>query len=1004
MNIFETILSPFIYFIEQVFLLGYTISGNYGLSIIFLSLIVSLLLLPVFIMIERAKKRDDVVKAKMKPLLDEIKRCYKGQERYYYIKTINRQHNYSSIRALVPILSLLLQIPFFIAAYQFLENFEPMAGVSFLFIKNLSEPDALLGVINILPIIMTVVNLLTAYYYTRNGNVAERKQMIVVAAIFLILLFNLPAGLVLYWTMNNVFSFLRLFVTNPEVFRKGKKQKIEKAVFTSLIKKQLLPHKKVISIIFYVVTGLAVFSQLNWAFNQNFDDIVPRLFMALGAGIIVTFLSAIAILASKKGDSIFAKIKVKPKVFYSLLFLTIYFHLAAIYYFTGENIELSYMALVVLIPTQFIAFLYFLRAKKQVNFSLFLILSFILIFTFITQIFNLIVFISGNPIELSFLNLSIVIANSTLANIISAGIVFVLLTTPYYLKIEKVKLAALEKSNWVLFLFSVFYLVGFVFLWNPLSIYSSFPETFEFPGVNILSNNFGLFIKSLIFSVVIYLIVPKKVKRILLFISLFLVVSSFIYSTIIPINVGSLQVTKFSQQGNLASALLNYFLEGLLLIGIAFGIGLIFKKKVFKFALIAVLLLNIVLISQSLYDVVQSGDFTRKEIILKSEKSIPFSKEKKNVVFFIVDMFHGWSMHDIIKDNPKISNQYEGFVYYPNTLSVGTMTAPSISAMMLGLDYSPDAFNIDSTRTIGEKITEVCEIFQDQISDNGYDFTSTRMVYSKIDKSGFDNYLPSWTDDWSNKLNMESEHEMGYTILWENALFFSAPLFLKPEIYKDGMWMHKKREVREVTTKTKRYYFMQILPKISNPNSENPNFIYIHSMVSHHPWDIVDDEGVFHTDVSPFENNKWTIETFGKWLDWMKKNGVYDNTKIILVSDHGPHWGHYEGDFEIDVPFKNNTKKASEKHRMTMNALLLVKDFNAKGTLKTDWRFMSNSDVNAIAFDKNDPTKWKTPYHRTLQTWDPRWSYNFAKEKKFNISTSYFVEDDYFDFSKWKKR
>ena len=51
---------------------------------------------------------------------------------------------------------------------------------------------------------------------------------------------------------------------------------------------------------------------------------------------------------------------------------------------------------------------------------------------------------------------------------------------------------------------------------------------------------------------------------------------------------------------------------------------------------------------------------------------------------------------------------------------------------------------------------------------------------------------------------------------------------------------------------------------------------------------------------------------------------------------------------------------------------------------------MSNGDVNAIAFDKNDPTKWKTPYHRTLPAWDPRWSYNFGKDKKFNISTLLF--------------
>ena len=143
----------------------------------------------------------------MKPLLEEIKRCYKGQERYYYIQTLNRQHNYSSFRSLIPILSLLLQIPFFIAAYQFLEHFDPLSGVSFLFISDLSIPDSFFGAINVLPLLMTFVNVLTAYFYTRNGNVAERKQMAAVAGVFLVLLYRFPSSLVLYWTMNNVFSF-----------------------------------------------------------------------------------------------------------------------------------------------------------------------------------------------------------------------------------------------------------------------------------------------------------------------------------------------------------------------------------------------------------------------------------------------------------------------------------------------------------------------------------------------------------------------------------------------------------------------------------------------------------------------------------------------------------------------------------------------------------------------------------------------------------------------------
>ena len=110
MNIFDVIMFPFIYIIEQIFLLSYQLTGNYGTAVILLSFAISLLLLPVFIFIERAKKKDDAVKLKIKPLIDEIKRVYKGQERYYYIRTINRQHKYSSARALIPILTLLLQI------------------------------------------------------------------------------------------------------------------------------------------------------------------------------------------------------------------------------------------------------------------------------------------------------------------------------------------------------------------------------------------------------------------------------------------------------------------------------------------------------------------------------------------------------------------------------------------------------------------------------------------------------------------------------------------------------------------------------------------------------------------------------------------------------------------------------------------------------------------------------------------------------------------------------
>ena len=76
MIFFKTILIPSIQIIKYLFLLSYNLTGNYGVSIILLSFGISLLLLPIFILIEKAKKKHDAVKLNMKPLVDESKSCY----------------------------------------------------------------------------------------------------------------------------------------------------------------------------------------------------------------------------------------------------------------------------------------------------------------------------------------------------------------------------------------------------------------------------------------------------------------------------------------------------------------------------------------------------------------------------------------------------------------------------------------------------------------------------------------------------------------------------------------------------------------------------------------------------------------------------------------------------------------------------------------------------------------------------------------------------------------
>ncbi len=1102
MNIFELILSPFIFIIKQLFLFGYHLTGNYGWAIILLSFFISLLLLPVFIYIEKAKKKTDAVKRKMQPLVDEIKRCYKGQERYYYLKTLNRQHGYSPLKAMIPILSLLLQIPFFIAAYQYLEHFEALQGVTFGFIKDLSQPDSVFGAINILPIAMTVVNLITAWFYTRNGNTSERKQMLVVALAFLILLYKLPAGLVLYWTMNNIFSFFRLFVTNPEVFKKDihNLHTDNKLKISFDFSRWLYDFDR----IFPVVVIVAILSQLNWACHNSFNSLVIRLAVSIVGSIVVSGFILLVISASKnyiknilsekilnKANNFFENIKseyifsitglgiffkylfwalatlfillqlnwiikhsyedivirltgsivigwiltlvsgniyfkiknnnqtliewlkylsVKPKYYFSLLFLVIYFHLASLYYYSGFNETLSLTALILLVPLQFIAVIYFLRYFfKEKNFTA-IVIAIIHDILFIIQMLYVAAVIKGSGFDFSIVHINFAIVGTQISNIILPGIFIILITLPFYLKSEKVKIPVLTKWHWSLYVLSVLYLSGFVFLWNPLAIYSSFPANFVFPAIEILKHNIGLFSISLFSLLAVYLLIPKKYKSIWLLFILTVTILAFIHNTIFPIKMGSLQETRFLNPDNLKQPLLMYIFEGIGIIAILSFVIFLLKRNLHKQFAVSLLVLNLILIIQSLTVAINTKTFYKKEHISEGlSSSISFSRDKQNVIMFVSDMFHGWYMKKILEENPELKKEFKGFVWYPNTLSVSSITLSSIAPILGGYDYTIDKLNKDDTVTFQKKITNITELFYSKVKSEGFDFTATDMIYSKIDKNKFDYYLPKWSLDWNiwnSTLHIGVSKEVGYTLLAENAAFYSAPLFLKSKIYNKGKWLHKNEKTNENTNSAKRLNRMRLLPYISNTKNENPNFIYIHSYASHHPWCTIDQNGVMHEDVDIYKNNEWVIKTFAKWIDWMKQNGVYDNTKIVLLSDHGPHWQHFKGDIDYNIPVikdENLNLNIDFSWVMGMYPLLMVKDYNTKGNLKESWKFMSNADASYIALDEKNPLMTTDTLNRVLPSMFVFWKRKIWLNKTLNIRYKVKAHNSAFDTRKWEK-
>ena len=198
---------------EFIFEAVYKFIQNPGISIIFLSLAMNFLVLPLYRRADLMQEQARDIEAKLHDGVAHIKKTFSGNERMMMLQTYYRQNDYSPVNSLKGSVSLLLEIPFFMAAYQFLSHLELLKGVSFGPISDLSAPDGLLVIagtaINVLPVLMTLINFISSAIYLKGFPLKTKLQLYGIAIFFLVFLYSSPAGLVFYWTLNNVFSLLK---------------------------------------------------------------------------------------------------------------------------------------------------------------------------------------------------------------------------------------------------------------------------------------------------------------------------------------------------------------------------------------------------------------------------------------------------------------------------------------------------------------------------------------------------------------------------------------------------------------------------------------------------------------------------------------------------------------------------------------------------------------------------------------------------------------------------
>jgi len=835
---------------EIIFYCANSVLGHPGVAIIFLSLAMNILVLPLYRRADAMQEASRDIEAKLKKGVDHIKKAFSGDERMMILQTYYRQNDYKPTDVLNGSVSLLLEIPFFMAAYQFLSGMDILKGVSFGPISDLGSPDGMLVIgpltLNLLPILMTLINVISSYIYLKGFPLKTKIQLYAMALFFLFFLYESPSALVFYWTLNNLFSLVKN--------------------------------------VFYKI--------------KNPQKVLRILCAVLGVSLVLVSLAF--------GDA--------PKTRRSFLFaLGLLLELPILIYALKSSVKLK-----------------FPKREPKPSFRSFLLGSVFL--TAFIGAFIPSVYIAASPMEY----VDIFYYHNPIWYIVSslcmaAGIFIVWMGVFYWLATPRFK----EIFCVVTWAFSVIAVTNYMLFGTNLGVISS---TLQYEGgvafafVDVVVN----ILLAVILSVIVF-ICFKYSKRVI--------------STVLAV------------------------------------------------ALIAIS-------GMSLYNSVKIGKNVSLVNLKQNSPVFELSKDGKNVVVIMLDRAMGEYVPYIFNEKPELKDKFAGFTYYGNTVSFGGFTNFGSPALLGGYEYTPVEMNKRDSESLVSKHNEAHKVMPALFAQNGFDVTVCDPVYTNYrwipdltvfnDLDGVDAYITKgrFGDEEVKESVVRNNHRNFFCF----SLMKASPLFLQPNIYNGGRYnsvessvsAQKTLQTRNGMSRSEGIFstFMESYNVLANMSqmtditeSKKNTFMFLSNDITHEPMLLSEPDYTPAMNVNNEEYDSYYAYRFNlngrllkvanadqmihyhanmaaflqlaNWFDYLRENGVYDNTRIILVSDHGRYLHHLK---ELDIGGYTDRLKDLELYF----PLLMVKDFGATEYTES-YEFMTNADVPTLAVKDiiDDP---KNPY------------------------------------------
>ncbi len=317
---------------------------------------------------------------------------------------------------------------------------------------------------------------------------------------------------------------------------------------------------------------------------------------------------------------------------------------------------------------------------------------------------------------------------------------------------------------------------------------------------------------------------------------------------------------------------------------------------------ITALISDVITASSNYLDVVPSNDYYLMSCDTSNE--FTYSKEKNHIVI-VVDQYDSFIFDNAVSKEPDSVSGFDGFTYYNNTIGMYKYTDPSLAFLFTNklledgenlsehyqgdtlFDHIPDDYSVELYCSNNMFPYEVMQKNADNFNKDGlslgdYVRVSSAMysmvmyrVVPDIAKSPFEMYSEDFTEKISDLESYNTNNKAFYESLPAQIKYTDKPCY-------------------------KLYYLRGIhIPRVTNENIE------------------------YEKNVKPTESGIGVNKILSRFFDLLKEGGVYDNSDIILLADHG-HRPNYEARYPLlMIKRANDTSKGIK----TSSAQISYADF-----------------------------------------------------------------------------